>query len=118
MSSEDEQVQQRKANLQALNALGVPTYPHKFAWRQVVSELVDAHGNKSHDELEAERPETVTAGGILAIRRFGKANFLAVSDGRSKIQIYVRQDALPATDFEVFKLLDFGDWIGVEGRLF
>src|SRR5204862_736588 len=72
----------------------------------------------SHDEFEAERPETVTAGRILAIRSFGKANFLAVSVGRSKIQIYVRQDALPATDFEVFKLLDFGDWIGVEGRLF
>ena len=118
MSAEDEQIQQRKANLEALGRLGVPIYPHKFERRDTVSALVAAHGEKSHDELEAERPETVTSGRILAIRSFGKANFLAVSDGRSRIQIYIRQDSLPALDFEIFKLLDFGDWIGVEGRLF
>src|SRR4029077_14552201 len=72
----------------------------------------------THDELEAERPETVAGGRVLAIRSFGKANFLAISDGRAKIQIYIRQDSLPALDFQIFKLLDFGDWIGVEGRLF
>src|SRR5258708_12461281 len=52
------------------------------------------------------------------MRWFGKASFLVVSDGLARIQIYVRQDALPAIDFQIFKLLDFGDWIGVEGRLF
>ena len=118
MSSEDEQIQQRKANLEALKALGVAAYPHKFERRHTVSELVEAHGEQSHDDLEAARPETITSGRILAIRSFGKANFLAVSDGRAKIQIYIRQDSLPALDFQIFKLLDFGDWVGVEGRLF
>jgi len=61
---------------------------------------------------------TVTAGLILAIRAFGKANFLVLSDGHAKIQAYVRQDALPELDFKIYKLLDFGDWVGVEGRLF
>src|SRR5207248_5787937 len=32
--------------------------------------------------------------------------------------VYIRQDAVPALDFQIFKLLDFGDWIGIEGRLF
>ncbi len=41
-----------------------------------------------------------------------------LSDGRSKIQVYVRQDSMPELDFQIFKLLDFGDWVGVEGRLF
>ena len=41
-----------------------------------------------------------------------------LSDGRAKIQVYIRQDALPELDFKIFKLLDFGDWVGVEGRLF
>ena len=45
-------------------------------------------------------------------------HFLAISDGRARIQIYIRQDSLPALDFQIFQLLDFGDWIGVEGRLF
>ena len=53
-----------------------------------------------------------------AIRSFGKANFLVLSDGKARIQVYIRQDSLPERDFQIFKLLDFGDWVGVEGRLF
>ena len=118
MSSQEELIAQRRANLDALAALGVEIYPHRFDRRHTVSELVEAHGEKDHDTLEAERPETVTAGRILAVRSFGKANFLVVSDGRRRIQVYIRQDALPPLDFQIFKCLDFGDWIGVEGRLF
>jgi lysyl-tRNA synthetase class 2 len=118
MSSQDEQIQQRRANLRELAALGVEVYPRRFDRRHTVAELVAAHGGKSHDELEAERPATVTSGRILAIRSFGKANFLAISDGREKIQVYIRQDSLPPLDFTIFTLLDFGDWVGVEGRLF
>jgi len=118
MSSEQELIQQRRENLDALVKLGVEPYPHRFERRDTVSELVGRHGAHTHDELEASRPETVVSGRILAIRSFGKANFLSVSDGRLHIQIYVRQDALPPLDFQIFKLLDFGDWIGVEGRIF
>src|SRR5262245_16752572 len=118
MSSEEEQIAQRRANLDALGKLGVELYPHSFERRHTVTELVGAHSRRTHDELEAERPETTTAGRILAIRSFGKANFLVISDGLAKIQVYIRQDSLPPLDFSVFKLLDFGDWVGVEGRLF
>src|SRR3954466_6372432 len=118
MSSQEEQIAQRKANLEEITRLGVAPYPHRFERRHTVTELVDAHRNKRHDELEAERPETTTSGRILAIRSFGKANFLAITDGRARIQVYIRQDSLPALDFQLFKLLDFGDWVGVEGRLF
>ena len=58
------------------------------------------------------------AGRVLGIRSFGKALFLVLSDGRSKVQAYLRQDALSARDFAVAKALDFGDLVGVEGRLF
>ena len=118
MSSQEEQIQQRRANLQELAKLGVEIYPHKFTRTHSVADLVAAHGERTHDELEAERPGTITAGRILAIRSFGKASFLAISDGQAKIQIYVRQDALPPLEFQIFRLLDFGDWVGVEGRLF
>src|SRR5229473_1676339 len=118
MSSQDEQARQRRANLEALAKLGVEIYPRAFDRRHTVTALVDSYGERSHDELEGERIETVTAGRILAIRAFGKANFLVLSDGRAKIQVYIRQDALPELDFKIYKLLDFGDWVGVEGRLF
>src|SRR6195256_4199585 len=118
MSSQEEQIQQRQANLAELAKLGIEIYPRKFERRHTISELVDAYGQRSHDELEGDRIETITAGRILAIRAFGKANFLVLSDGHAKIQAYIRQDALPALDFAVYKLLDFGDWVGGEGRLF
>jgi lysyl-tRNA synthetase, class II len=118
MTSLDEQLLQRRANLDELVKLGVDVYPRRFDRTHSISTLAGAYGERSHDELEADRIETTTSGRILGIRSFGKANFLVLSDGLAKIQVYVRQDAVPPIDFQTFKLLDFGDWIGVSGRLF
>jgi len=114
----EEQIHQRRANLADLKALGIDVYPRAFARTHTIAELVDAYGQRTHDELEAERIETVTSGRILGIRAFGKANFLVLSDGRAKVQVYIRQDSVPDLDFKIYKLLDFGDWVGVEGRPF
>src|SRR5579862_7466688 len=118
MSSQEEQIQQRRANLQQLIDLGVDPYPHSFARRHSIVELVQRYGDLDKEPLERDRIETATSGRILGIRSFGKAGFLVLSDGLATIQVYVRQDAVPALDFQVFKLLDFGDWVGVEGHLF
>ena len=118
MSSEDEQIQQRKANLAELAKLGIDVYPRTFERRHTITELVDAYGERTHDQLEAERIDTITAGRILAIRSFGKANFLVLSDGHARLQVYIRQDSMPELDFKTYKLLDFGDWVGIEGHLF
>jgi lysyl-tRNA synthetase class 2 len=114
----EEQIHQRRANLADLKALGIDVYPRAFARTHTIAALVEAYGQRTHDELEAERIETVTSGRIVGIRAFGKANFLVLSDGRAKIQLYIRQDSMPDLDFKIYKLLDFGDWVGVEGRLF
>src|ERR671937_379373 len=118
MSSEEEQIEQRRANLKAIAELGVEAYPRRFDRQHTISDLVGRFAGRSREELEAERIETITSGRILAIRSFGKANFLVLSDGLAKVQVYIRQDSLPERDFNVFRLLDFGDWVGVEGRLF
>jgi lysyl-tRNA synthetase class 2 len=117
-TEESDQVVQRRANLEELRALGVPVYPHRFDGAESIEAVVAAHGSATGEALEAAQISVRTAGRILSIRSFGKANFLVLSDGISRIQIYVRQDALTDLDFRVFKLLDFGDWVGVEGRLF
>jgi lysyl-tRNA synthetase class 2 len=117
-SDDSDQVQQRRANLAELQRLGVHPYPHRFDARATVDDNVQAHGGKSGEELEAAHVTTRTAGRIVAIRSFGKANFLVLSDGKARIQVYIREDALSERDFKIFKLLDFGDWVGVEGRLF
>ena len=115
---ESDQQEQRRANFNALIQLGVNPYPHAFDRTHTVQDLVSAYGERTGPELEAEQIQTVTAGRILAMRTFGKANFLVLSDGQARIQVYVRQDALPERDFQIFKLLDFGDFVGVRGHLF
>jgi lysyl-tRNA synthetase class 2 len=115
---ESDQLRQRRANFEELQRLGVPAYPHAFTRTNTIAELVEAHGGKTGEALESGRVEPTTAGRVLAIRSFGKANFLVISDGRAKIQVYIRKDALSERDFAVFKLLDFGDFVGVEGHLF
>src|SRR5437763_15674798 len=102
MTSQDEQIEQRRANLAALTDLGIEIYPRSFERRHTIAELVDSYGQRTHDELEAERIETITSGRILAIRAFGKANFLVLSDGQAKVQVYLRQDSMPGLDFKIY----------------
>ncbi len=118
MSQGEDLILERRKHLEALQALGVPVYPNHFRATDTVTALVAAHGEAAADALEATKVETTVAGRILAIRSFGKANFLVLSDGRERIQAYIRKDTVPARDFEVFTLLDFGDHVGVSGHLF
>ncbi len=115
---ESDLLQQRRANFEELKKLGIDPYPVTFERSHTISELVETYSPRTGEELESEKPQTKTAGRILAIRSFGKANFLAISDGRSRIQVYIRKDSMPERDFSIFKLLDFGDFVGVEGRIF
>lgn len=118
MSNEDEQTRQRKANLEAIVALGFAAYPNKFDTTHTVSQLVDVYTAKTAAELENPKVETVAAGRVVGIRSFGKAAFLVISDGRSRLQIYVRQDVLSERDYQMAKLLDVGDQVGASGHLF
>ena len=118
MSSEVAQSEQRKANLEAITRLGFAAYPNKFDTTHTVSALVESYSGKNADELEAPRVETTAAGRVVGIRSFGKASFVVLSDGRSRLQVYLRQDALSDRDYQLSRLLDIGDQIGVSGHLF
>ena len=113
-----DQQQQRRTNFEALQDIGIDVYPSRFDRTDEIRGLISLHGEKTGDELESERQEVKTAGRILAIRSFGKANFLVLADGGARVQVYVRKDALSEKEFKVFKVLDVGDIVGVSGHLF
>ena len=115
---ESEQIRQRRANFEELQRLGITPYPHAFERTDSIAALVEAHAPKTAEALESARVDTTTSGRILAIRSFGKANFLVLSDGHARLQVYIRKDSLSDRDFALFKLLDFGDFVGVSGHLF
>jgi lysyl-tRNA synthetase class 2 len=118
MSNEKEQAAQREAKLAELVALGVTPYPNHFARTHDISAIIEAYGRHDGPELEGLKPVVRTAGRVLGMRTFGKANFLVVSDGRQRLQVYVRADSVDSGSLEIFRRLDFGDHIGVEGRVF
>ena len=103
MANEVEQTAQRRQKLDELVGLGVQPYPNRFDRTASISDLVQAHGSKTGEVLEAEQPQARTAGRILGMRTFGKANFLVLSDGLSRLQVYVRADSLDARSFQIFK---------------
>src|SRR5213079_712509 len=58
------------------------------------------------------------AGRLILLRSMGKTTFGHVEDRSGKIQVYFKVDTVGAVQYELVKLLDLGDVIGVEGPLF
>jgi len=116
-SGEAALIQNRLHNLDQIRQQANP-YPFRFDIRDAASDVVKKYDPLSAEDLEREKPQTATAGRILAVRLQGKAGFLDLSDGRARLQVYVRKEAVGEKGWELFRALDLGDWIGVEGEIF
>ncbi len=108
----------RQAKLQQIEALGQSAYPNSFRATHSIADLRGAFDNATTEQLEAERINVSIAGRIMAIRAQGKAGFAQLQQNGARLQIYVRKDAVGDQAFELYKLLDLGDHIGVSGYLF
>jgi lysyl-tRNA synthetase class 2 len=114
---EHDQIAQRKAKLAELRQQGI-AFPNDFQ-RDVLA--ADAHAkfnDKSTEELESEHNHVVVAGRIMLRRVMGKASFIHIQDSSGRIQIYLKQDLLPAGVYEKFAHWDLGDIVGVKGTVF
>jgi lysyl-tRNA synthetase class 2 len=116
--SESDLVRNRRENLRRVEELGFGNSPMSFPAVDTVSDIRARFQDAAGETLEAQKPAATTAGRVLALRTAGKAGFLDLSDGRSRLQVYVRRDAVGDAAFELYKALDLGDWIGVEGEVF
>ncbi|HEY2796397.1 MAG TPA: lysine--tRNA ligase [Thermoanaerobaculia bacterium] len=117
-SAESDLLRNRREKLRRVEALGIPAMPVRYPLTATVSEIVRRHGDTPGPELEAAPATVTTAGRVLALRTAGKAGFLDLSDGRQRLQVYVRKDAVGDEVFAMFQSLDLGDWIGAEGEMF
>src|SRR5210317_1296396 len=112
--SEQELVRREKLN--KLRDLGINPYP---------AELYPVnHTSKQVKDQFEEGKQVIIAGRLMMVKIQGKASFAQLQDAEGKIQVYFNRDEIcPSEDKtkynEVFKkLLDFGDFIGIEGELF
>ena len=68
-----------------------------------------------HQYIEGKNITVSVAGRIMFIRKMGKASFFSIQDKEGKIQIYIRKDVVGDEQYDLFKLADIGDIVGVEG---
>jgi lysyl-tRNA synthetase, class II len=113
-----DQFQQRRKKLTEIEALGHASYPHKFDWTHTAKKVAEEFGGRIAEELAANHVEVRVAGRIVALRPHGKAAFGHIAGDGARLQFYVKLDVVGAAQFELFKLLDLGDIVGLSGHLF
>lgn len=99
----------RRKKLDAIREVGVDAFGGRFDTDGTVHDVADAF---------AEGARVRVAGRITAHRDMGKSHFLDVSDATGRIQIYLHAKEVGEDAFHLFKQLDLGDFIGVEGECF
>jgi lysyl-tRNA synthetase class 2 len=108
----------RQEKLQQIAALGHAAYPNHYRTSLEIPALRARFDGWTPEQFEADRTNVSIAGRIMAIRAQGKAGFAQLQQGGERLQIYVRLDAVGEQAFQLYKLLDLGDHIGVTGYLF
>jgi lysyl-tRNA synthetase class 2 len=108
----------RLAKLDELRELGVEPFPTRYRVEETVSEVKERYADTSPEELEEAKPAVRLAGRLRAVRGHGKVSFADLSDGAGHLQLYLRKNDLDETSWKIFKLLDLGDFLGVEGIVF
>jgi lysyl-tRNA synthetase class 2 len=108
----------RQQKLRQIEALGQAAYPNSFAASITVVEVQARYDASTAEELEKDKITVQLAGRVMQLRLQGKAGFAQLQQGGQRLQIYVRKDNVGEQGFELFRLLDLGDHIGVDGYLF
>ncbi|MFP4403783.1 MAG: lysine--tRNA ligase [Candidatus Woesearchaeota archaeon] len=96
--------------------LGINPYAYSYDVNSSTKKIKEKYNHLENEEKIND--EVKIAGRIISSRKMGKAAFLNLQDQEGNIQIYVRKDDLKDIEWKVFKLLDIGDFIGVNGTIF
>ncbi len=116
MQPEEALIEQRKKKLVELRKLDVEPYPYGFEKKNNTAEILEKFKNlKKEGKINKDFS---LAGRIVLLREMGKASFGHIQDETGRIQFYIREDVVGEKDYEIFKKLDLGDIIGINGFVF
>ena len=102
--------QQRRERLEQIRALGIDPYGSRFDHAEAAQSVKD----RFIDDDDSQRARC--AGRIVLLRDIGKLMFMTLRDSSGSIQIGISKKMI-GTQWDLAKLLELGDWIGVEGPL-
>lgn len=103
----------RREKLDKIRALGVEPYGQKFEWDHHAADI-----RNEAEQLEKDETHVRIAGRIMIRRGQGKTAFCVLRDQTGDIQVYFKRDELPENEWVLFKLVDIGDILGIEGTVF
>ena len=104
-------IENRIDKLRELRKKGINPYPSEFKPTHF-SESIKSNYKKM------EGKNVVVAGRIMSLRKMGKASFFRIFDKEGGIQIFIKKDDIGYEFYENFKLLDIGDFVGIQGMVF
>jgi lysyl-tRNA synthetase class 2 len=114
---ENQIIAERRGKLGRLREQG-NAFPNDFRRKELAADLHAAHGARTKEQLEADKPTATIAGRMLLKRVMGKASFATLQDMSGRIQVYINNDVTGTETHEAFKHWDLGDILGVEGTVF
>jgi len=120
LSEQNDLIKSRLDSLEEIRKLGVNPYPYRFDVSTNSKEILSNFKDPATEEETEKNKQVIisVAGRIMAIRKMGKASFCHIKDEAGKIQIYIRLNDVGEDGYKLFKLLDIGDIIGVNGYVF
>lgn len=111
-------IAERRAKLTALRGQGI-AFPNDFRRADYAGDLQAQYADAeqwSAEALEGKTHRVALGGRVLLKRDMGKAGFAQIQDESGRIQLWLKKDLL-GDSYEVFKELDLGDIVAVEGEL-
>lgn len=107
----------RRNKLDRYKELGIDPFGQAFDVKNKSTEIKEKYKGLTEEELQQKNITVSVAGRIMFIRKMGKASFFSIQDREGKIQIYIRKDVVGDEQYDLFKLADIGDIVGIEGTV-
>ena len=101
-------IESRLEKLKKIRDLGVNPYPYEFKCSHTTSQVTENIVDK----------KVSVAGRVMSLRNMGKAAFTNIQDESGRVQLYIAKDDVGEDSYNLFKLIDIGDYIGVSGKVF
>jgi lysyl-tRNA synthetase class 2 len=113
----NDQEQARRDKLDKYRELGIDPFGKAYKVSHHVKDIRKLCEKKTAASLDKMNLIVSVAGRIMAIRRMGKASFVNIQDKTGNIQGYIGIDVVGKKSYEVFRLADIGDIVGLKGRV-
>ncbi|MBN2415883.1 lysine--tRNA ligase [bacterium] len=111
MESLNDLRKQRIDKLGRIRDLNLEPFAYAYEQTHFAADIVAAFTGEEQESVSV-------AGRLMTVRRMGKASFAHLMDRSGRIQLYIKQDHIGERSYDLFKLLDIGDIVGVTGTVF